>query len=128
VERRTIPGETPQSAKAELTTMVNDLQREDSSFKAVVRRKLDRSPMETAEDTEIVRVTRDAAARVLGKPPLLAGVPFWTDAALISAQGIPSILLGPSGAGAHAAEEWVDLESVRACAEIYLQTAIDFCG
>ena len=45
--------------------------------------------------------------QVLGRPLEIAGVPFWSDAALLSAQGIPSLLFSPSGSGAHAAEEWV---------------------
>jgi acetylornithine deacetylase len=55
-------------------------------------------------------------------------VPFWTDAALLSEAGIPSILFGPSGEGAHAVEEWVDLASVQTCADVYLKTAMEFCG
>ena len=55
----------------------------------------------------------------------IAGVPFWTDAALLHGAGIPAVLFGPSGAGAHADEEWVDLPSVEACANIYLQTAME---
>ena len=78
-----------------------------------MRRGLDRSPLETPDDADIAISVRQAAESVLGKTPRIAGVPFWTDAALLSAQGIPSLLFGPSGEGAHAAEEWVDLESVR---------------
>lgn len=61
-------------------------------------------------------------------PLPIAGVQFWTDAAILSAEGIPSVLFGPSGSGAHAVEEWVDLASVKTCAEIYLATAMSFCG
>ena len=128
VERRTLPGETPEQAEAELTRIVAQLESADPSFKAVVRRGIDRSPMETPEDAGIVRAVQGAATKVLGHSPQIAGVPFWTDAAILSEAGIPSLLLGPSGAGAHAAEEWVDLESVHKCAEIYLQTAMEFCG
>ncbi|RIH87231.1 hypothetical protein [Calidithermus roseus] len=32
------------------------------------------------------------------------------------------------GAGAHAVEEWVDLDSVERCARIYLETARAFCA
>lgn len=127
VERRTIPGETPRSVKTELTDIVHRLAKADPSFKAVVRRGLHRTPLETPESAAIVLATRVAAAQVLGREPQIAGVPFWTDAALLSAEGIPSLLFGPAGEGAHAAEEWVDLESVRQCAEVYLQTAIQFC-
>jgi len=128
VERRTLPGETPEQAEAELAKIVVQLEKMDSSFKAAVRRGIDRSPLETPEDTGIVKAVQGAARKVLGYAPQIAGVPFWTDAAILSEAGIPSLLFGPSGAGAHAAEEWVDLASVHACAEIYLQTAMEFCG
>ncbi len=128
VERRTLPGETPEGVEAESLEIIRDLKRSDFSFNAVVRRGLDRSPMETPRDAGIVKAVDEAAAKVLGHPPQVAGVPFWTDAAVLSAAGIPSLLFGPSGAGAHAKEEWVDLSSVRACAEIYLAAALEFCG
>jgi acetylornithine deacetylase/succinyl-diaminopimelate desuccinylase-like protein len=57
--------------------------------------------METPEDASVVNALREAATKVLGQPPQIAGVPFWTDAAVLSAAGIPSLLFGPSGAGAH---------------------------
>ena len=93
------PGETPRTAKEELVGILDALQKADPSFKAVVRRGLDRSPLETPENAEIAMSVRRAAEGVLGKAPLIAGVPFWTDAALLSAQGIPSLLFGPSARG-----------------------------
>ncbi len=127
VERRTLPGETPESVEAEFIKIIQDIQLSDPTFNAVVRRGIDRSPMETPEDAEIVQAIQQASAKVLNHPAETAGVQFWTDAAVLSAAGIPSVLLGPSGTGAHAVEEWVDLESVKACAEIYLATAISVC-
>ena len=38
------------------------------------------------------------------------------DAALIQAAGIPTVVFGPGGEGAHSVDEWVDLASVDACA------------
>jgi acetylornithine deacetylase/succinyl-diaminopimelate desuccinylase family protein len=127
-ERRTIPGETPESVEAEFLGIVQGIQQSDSSFNAVVRRGIDRSPLETPEDADIVNAIQASAIKVLNHPPKIAGVQFWTDAAVLSAAGIPSVLFGPSGSGAHAVEEWVDLASVKACTEIYLATAMDFCG
>jgi acetylornithine deacetylase len=127
IERRTLPGETPEMVEAELQEIIQRLQRSDPSFKAQVRRGLDRTPMETPENSEIVSVVKASAKKVLKHTPEIAGVPFWTDAATLWAAGIPSILFGPSGAGAHAIEEWVDLQSVEDCAEIYLATAAAYC-
>jgi hypothetical protein len=40
------------------------------------------------------------------------GEAFWTDAVLLAHAGIPTMLFGVDGAGAHAASEWVDLQSL----------------
>jgi acetylornithine deacetylase len=127
VERRTLPGETPGMVEAEIQGIVEKIRRTDPSFQAVVRRGIDRSPLETPETSGIVKAVQAAAGKVLMRPLPVAGVPFWTDAALLSAAGIPSVLFGPSGSGAHADEEWVDLASVRTCAKLYLATAVEFC-
>jgi acetylornithine deacetylase len=127
-ERRTLPGETPKSVEAEILQIVENLRQSDPSFDAVVHRGIDRSPLETREDAEIVQALQAASVKVLNQPRQIAGVQFWTDAAVLSAAGIPSILFGPSGSGAHAVEEWVDLSSVKTCAEIYLETARNFCS
>jgi acetylornithine deacetylase len=128
VERRTLPGETPKKVEAELLVIVKRIQRSDPAFEAVIRRGIDRVPLETPEESGIVRVVQAAAGKVLKRPLPIAGVPFWTDAALLSAAGVPSVLLGPSGSGAHADEEWVDLSSVKTCVDIYLATALEFCS
>ena len=128
LERRTLPGETPASVEAEVQGILKRLQAADPQLRAEVRLGLDRPPMETPADAGILVAVREAAARVLGHTAEIAGVAFWTDAATLAAAGIPSLLFGPAGSGAHAAEEWVNLASVHACADVYLETAIKFCA
>ena len=128
VERRTLPGETPEAVEGEFLQILQNLRQSDPSFHAIVRRGIDRAPLETREDADIVRALQTASVKLLNHPSQIAGVQFWTDAAVLSAAGIPSVLFGPSGSGAHAVEEWVDLASVKTCAEIYLATAMSFCG
>jgi acetylornithine deacetylase len=38
------------------------------------------------------------------------------------------VLIGPTGAGLHSAEEWVDLQSVYDLAQILAETAVRYCG
>jgi acetylornithine deacetylase len=128
VERRTLPGEAPETVEAEFLEILRNVRRSDPSFNVVLRRGLDRAPLETREDEEIVQALQAASVKVTNRPSQISGVPFWTDAAVLSAAGIPSVLFGPSGSGAHAVEEWVDLASVKTCADIYLATAMGFCG
>jgi acetylornithine deacetylase len=128
VERRTLPGETPERVEAELQAIIDMLRRADPAFQALVRRGLGRAPLETPAEAAVAPAVARAAERVLGRAPAIAGAPYWTDAATLWAAGIPTVLFGPVGAGAHAAEEWVDLASVGACAEIYLAAAVEICS
>ena len=50
------------------------------------------------------------------------------DAALIAEAGIETVVIGAAGAGAHAAVEWVELESVETLAAIFTDAAISYCG
>ena len=50
------------------------------------------------------------------------------DTALLSAAGIPTVVFGPGGAGAHEVVEWADLDQVERCSEILLAVAEEFCA
>jgi acetylornithine deacetylase/succinyl-diaminopimelate desuccinylase-like protein len=54
------------------------------------------------------------------------GLSFWADSALAGAMGIPSILFGPIGHGAHAIDEWVSLKSLLKVYEILKKLIMDF--
>ena len=43
----------------------------------------------------------------------------WVDAAFLNEAGIPAVCFGPgSMAQAHTADEWIDIEQIRACADV----------
>ena len=52
----------------------------------------------------------------------------WMDSALLAGAGIETVVFGPHGAGAHADEEWVDVESVVQTAEVLIETARAWCA
>jgi acetylornithine deacetylase len=120
VERRTLPGESAETVRSEVQAI--------SPESSDVRVLLARDPSEVASTHPIVQVVRDAATERLEKAPLEVGVSYWMDAAILAGAGIPTVTLGPVGHGAHAAVEWVDLDSVLACSEIYVSAARSFCG
>ena len=128
VERRTLPEETTAAVEAELDGILKDLAAKDPQFQASLRTTLVRPPFSVPERAAIVTAVRDQATRVLGQAPALIGAPFWMDAAFFSAAGIPTVSIGPDGAGAHSTEEWVDLASVEKCREILTGTIRAFCG
>jgi acetylornithine deacetylase len=75
-----------------------------------------------------VQIVQATATSVLGAPPGIIGEPYWMDAALLADAGIETVVIGPSGVGAHAAREWVDLDSVQSVADILARSALAFCG
>lgn len=118
VERRTLPGESLGFVEEQLREVAPN---------ATVTSTFSREPLETPRDAPIVDLLTRKTSEVIGHSPELIGVPFWTDAALFSAAGIPTVVFGPSGDGAHADVEWVDLNDVERLVEILLATIREFC-
>lgn len=128
IERRTVPGETGESAREELEDILLAVRAEDETFDAEVVPGLVRSPFEIDTGAPIVEAVRAAATGRLGHAPAAGTAPGWTDCAILADAGIPSLLFGASGGGAHAAQEWTDEASVEKLAEILRDAAIAFCG
>ena len=122
-ERRTLPGESSGRVEAELEALLAGACRSDPELRAAVRTVAARDPFEVSPGEEIVQiVSRHAGA---AEP---AGESFWTDAALISARGVPTVLFGPGGEGAHADVEWVSVADVERCAAVLRAVAAEFCA
>lgn len=127
IERRTVPGETEHQAVREMQEIVDRLAAADPTFRAKVRCWFAREPFEVAPDARIVKVVDRAVDQVMGRKTAHVGDTPWMDAALLSAAGTETVVIGPAGAGAHAAEEWVDIESVVQLAEILVRAAREYC-
>lgn len=127
VERRTIPGEGLAQVEAEIRSILDRLAAADITFSASLRTLLERQPFEVSPDAPLIQVIRQSTVDRLGKLPAQFGAAFWMDTAILAAAGVEAAVIGPTGAGAHAAEEWVDLQSVQDAAAILAQTAASYC-
>lgn len=128
VERRTVPGETTAIVEAQIQAILDQLAATDPQFKATVRTTLVREPFEIAQSAPLVELLQQQIQQQLGRAPQIYGDKPWMDTAILSAAGIPCVIFGPSGAGAHAVEEWVDLESVAQCTDVLTATIAAFCA
>ena len=101
VDRRTIPGESDPAVKRELMSFIR--RRGFSATMIDTKNEEPAPPLETDPRLPLVQqLLRSAGQR---KP---AGVDFFSDAGLLAAGGIPSVLFGPGDiAQAHTADEWV---------------------
>ena len=118
VERRTLPGESLDRVREELEAAVSA-----ATEQATIDCFFHRTPMVCDPEEPVARAVRDAARKITGHAPEETGVGYWTDAAIFDAAGIPTVNYGPAGAGAHAAVEWVDLDSVVTCARVLADAA-----
>jgi acetylornithine deacetylase len=128
VERRTIPGEAHSQVLGEIEGLLAELAREDPAFRATSRLLLARQPFEVSKEARIVRAVARALEAELGIPPRYGGQTPWMDAALLAAAGVETVVVGPSGAGAHAAEEWVEVESVVRLANVLVRAVVEYLG
>jgi acetylornithine deacetylase len=122
MERRTIAGETEESAAAEIQSVLDALQTADAEFRATSRLVFSRPPYEIAPGHELTSMLSGAAASV-GCRAEPVGMSFWTDAAILGGAGIPSVLFGPGGAGLHSSEEFVIVNEVLSCRDALVRLA-----
>lgn len=121
MERRTIPGETPESALEEIRSTITGAG-EEADLSLI----FSRPPLTCDPGAKVARAAREAIQAVHGEPAQEAGVPYWMDAAVFGQAGIPAVDYGPSGFGAHEAVEWVDLDSVVRTARVLAEAARRF--
>ena len=127
IERRTLPGETPAEVRRELEAAIASVAAADG-IRWELTELVSRAAFETPVDAAIQRVVSDAVEQVTGSPVEVQGDPWWTDAGLLAEAGIPTVLFGVDGGGAHAPDEWVDLASVQRLAAVLERSIADFCS
>ena len=127
VERRTIPGETDDQVLAELRSLLPPRSEDRQLADDHVDITLSRSPFQIDPSHPFVDLVKREYRATLGHAPIEAGESGWMDSALLAEAGIPTVILGPQGDGAHAAVEWVDLASLAECRALYLSIARSFC-
>jgi acetylornithine deacetylase len=128
VERRTLPGESPEMAMAEITDAVARVRSKRPDLDARVTFIKAQLPSDVPGDSPIVMRLRTALERE-GMPVKIEGLSAWTDAALLNEAGIPAICFGPGDiALAHAAEEFVSVDEIERATRVLTRVVSDWCN
>ena len=114
IERRIV--DAKEVLAGEVEAILRDL-RADPKFRATSRFLFHRSAYLTPAGHPL--------PKLLGRKT--AALSFWTDAAILGAAGIPSVVFGPGGAGLHGLEEYVLINEVRECRDALIDVATRFC-
>lgn len=127
LERRTLPGETSEHVARELAALLDRCRAADPALDAEHRTLLVRDPFQGDPQSGLVDAVRSSAARHMPEAPRVAGASYWADSAFIAAAGIPTVLFGPGGEGAHAIEEWVSVHHTEVVTRTLTDVAIRLC-
>ena len=114
LDRRTIPGETPESVMEELHTLFGVLGQSAPTIK--ISRTVPCPPLQTSPNLPFAKLLLKCANQQQTK-----GVPYFTDASPLSMGGTPALVFGPGDIEqAHADKEWIDLEELEKAHSIVL--------
>ena len=79
------------------------------------------------EDAEVLMALRASVQEVLDIEPHVQVSGPANESYLLNGYGIPTCTYGPDGAGAHASNEYVEIDSIFKVAQVYAQTALKLC-
>ena len=128
VERRTVPGESPDDAVHEMRQALKRVTAATESVHGDVRHVFSQWPSDVPVDAPVVR-SLSAAMVGVGERVSIEGLSAWTDAALLNAAGIPAICYGPGDISlAHSATEWVEEREISRATAVLERLALDWCG
>jgi len=128
VDRRYVPGETPQGCLKELETLVADVAVREG-IEARVTLVNVYPLMAIDHDHPLVRAGVESVAEVTGRPAPLMAWRFGVNATFMSEAGIPCIGIGPGNEDfAHTADEHVPVDELVRCSRIYAQLVRRLCA
>lgn len=127
LDRRVLPTEDPEEAKAEITAILDRLAAEKPGFAATMREIVWWPGYVIDADEQVVGYAVRAFEKVVGHPPQIKGKDAGTDASWINVLGgIPVVMFSPgSGPDAMNANENVGIEDLATATQVVTQFVFD---
>jgi len=118
VERRTVPGETPEQVMDEFRDMAAKAADIIPDLSLQVTQGLTRPASEVATDAPLVQGLLSALSG-RGLDRAVEPMTAWVDAAFLNEAGIPAVCFGPGSiAQAHSEDEWIEASEIEDCARV----------
>lgn len=132
IDRRLVPGETKETAVADIRRKLDAVAAEDPDFRYDLEIDPDGTYIEpniTPEDSPLVQAFQGSIRKLTGEEPEFfvqwAGM---TDGRFYRQYGIDTVGMGPRGEGAHGANESIAIDDLVKQARIYATTIFDLLG
>ena len=121
IDRCLVPGFDSRDALEEMKQLISKVGI-DAEAHFVTRETPFCEPFELLEGDQYVQLITETAMKVLGAKPSIGYHEGPCDSCILVNQGkIPTIEFGPSGGRLHESDEYVEVDSVRKTAEVYLE-------
>lgn len=131
-ERRTLPGETAGEFMREVEGACTRVRTHTPELRTELVPGFAQAPNEVDAAHPVVRALKRSLERAGGNAAGCApieGLPCWTDAALLTAAGIPAICFGPGDIGlAHSAEEYVETAEIERASVVLADFVSEWFG
>lgn len=120
VDRRTIPGETEQVVRDEITNLLDKATDVDYEISEPL---LQVPPLNIAKDSPVIDITVNAFQSITGKLATVQALTAATDAPNL---GFPAIIFGPGTCEqAHSLCEYVEIEQIEIATKVYLKATLE---
>ena len=121
VDRRTLPGETPDGVERQFRDHLDVLRAADPALEYALEALEWLPAFEESPDGPLARRVGGACEKVLGRAEF-KGVPWTANVGIFRQAGIPCLLFGPGSIRqAHTADEYVELDQVARAAAVYAE-------
>lgn len=128
VDRRILPGETPEGVVAEIRAIAERAVVGVPGLRVETSAPTGRLAIEADPQSPISQALQ-AATRQIGKEVVLTGFFAGTDGKHFAKRGWPTLIMGPGDpATAHTPDEWVGIDEVIEATKLYALTALALLG
>lgn len=127
---RIVPGQSSGEVLKAVQQALRGLAEHHSDFRWDLKVIKQIEPFITDPNSRLVQSLTAACQRTNGALPKCVGKTGYSDAnAFAGRLGISAVAFGPGAIGSgHSPDEWVDIDDLYKVAQIYVATAIDYCG
>ena len=127
IDMRLVPDVPRETIEQALDAAIADVKQRRPGLQVEVETETYLPPTIISEDAEVLSALRASVREVLDIEPHVQVSGPANESYLLNGYGIPTCTYGPDGAGAHSANEYVEIDSIFKVAQVYAQTALKLC-
>lgn len=130
IDMRTVPGQSNDQILNQVCQLADQITESNPGLKSEVRVLNNANAVTTPDNHQILHMFSKAVNRATGRQPVIGGVNYFTDAAILTpAWDVPMLICGPGkDEMAHQPDEYVDVSRLKECERIYSEAILEFLG